>query len=65
MSEILKSPYRNKKKFSAFFVGVPLFSFHLEFFFTLLTLHCFKCLFHVNIHLDKVVTVMFVENVSI
>ena len=58
MSEILKSPHRNKKKSGAFLVGVPLFLFLLEIFLTLLTLYC---LFHVNIHIDKVVNVMFVE----
>ena len=50
------------KKSGAFFVGVPLFSFLLEIFSTLLILHC---IFYVNIHVDKVVNVMFVENVSI
>ena len=65
MSEILKSPHRNQKKTGDFFVGVLLFSFLLEIFFTLLILHCLKCLFHLNIHIDKVVSVMFVENISI
>ena len=53
------------KTIKCFFVGVPLFSFLLEIFSTFLTLHCLKCLFHVNIHIDKVINVMFVENVSI
>ena len=61
MFEILKSPNRNQKKSGFFFVGVPLFSFLLEIFSTLLTLHCLKCIFHVNIHIDIVVNVMFVE----
>ena len=65
MYEILKSPNRNQKKFGAFYVGVLLLSFLLEIFTTLLTLHCPKCLFHVNIHIDKVINVMFVENISI
>ena len=63
MSELLKSPNNNQKKIGAFCVGVPLFSFLLEFLSTLLTLHCLKCLFHVNIHIDKVVNVMFVESI--
>ena len=53
------------KKNRCFFVGVPLFSFLLETFSTLLTLHCPKCILHVNIHMDKVINVMFVENISI
>ena len=53
------------KKTCVFFVGVPLFSFLLETFSTLLTLHCPKCILHVNIHIDKVINVMFVENISI
>ena len=65
MSELLKPPNRNKKKSGAFYIGVPLLSFLLEIFSTLLTLHYLKCLFHVNIHIDKVLNVMFVENVSI
>ena len=65
MFEILKSPNRNQNESSAFFVGVPLFSFLLEIFSRLLTLHCLKCLFHMNNHIDKVVNVMFVEKVSI
>ena len=65
MSKILKPPHRNQKKSGDFFVGVPLFSFLLEMVSTLLTLHCLKCLFHVNIHIDKVVDVSFVENVLI
>ena len=56
MSEILKSFNGNQKKLSAFFVGVPLFSFLLEIF-----LHCLKGLFHMNKHINKVVNVMFVE----
>ena len=65
MTEILKCPNRNQKKSDAFYVGVPLLSFLLELLSTLLTLHCLKCLFHVNIHINKVRNVMFVENVSI
>ena len=65
MSEIWKSQHRNQQKSGAFFVGVPLFSFLLELFSTLLTLHCLECLFHVNIDIDQVVNVMFVENISI
>ena len=48
-----------------FFVGVPLFSFLLEIFSTLLTLHCLTCIFHMIKHINKVVNVMFVENISI
>ena len=65
MSEILVSPNMNQKKSGAFYVGVPLLSLLREIFSTLLTLHCPKCIFHVNIHIDKVINVMFVENVSI
>ena len=65
MSEILIYPNRNQKKSGAFYEGVPLLSFLLEIFSTLLTLQCLKCLFHVIIHIDKVINVMFVENVSI
>ena len=64
MSEILKSPTGNQKKPSAFFASVPWLSFLLETFSTLLTLHCLKCLFHMNSHINKVVNVMFVGNVS-
>ena len=53
------------KKSGAFFVDVLLFSFLLEIFSTLLTLLSLKCLFHVNDHRNKVVSVMFVEKVSI
>ena len=65
MSAILKSPNRNQNKSGAFYVGVPLLSFLLELFSTLLTLYCLKSLFHVNIYIDKVINVMFVENISI
>ena len=65
MSEILKSPNRNPKKSGAFYEDVLLLPFLLEIFSTLLTLYCLKCLFHVNIHIDKGINVMFVENVSI
>ena len=64
MSEILKSPTRNQKKTSAFFASVLWFSFLLEIFSTLLTLHCPKCLFHMNDHINQVVNVMFVGKVS-
>ena len=64
MSEILKSPTRNQKKPSAFFASVPWFLFLLEIFSTLLTLHCPKCLFHMNNHINQVVNVMFVGKVS-
>ena len=53
------------KKSNAFYVGVLLLKFLLEIFSTLLTLHCLKCPFHVNIQIDKVINVMFVENISI
>ena len=56
---------KGTKKISFFFVGVPLFSILLEIFSTLLTLHSLKCIFHVNIHIEKIVNVMFLENVSI
>ena len=61
MSEILKSPNRKQKKSGAFYVGVTLLSFLLEIFSTHWTLHCLKCRFHVNIHINKVIGVMFVE----
>ena len=64
MSKILKSPNRNQKKPGAFFVGVLLFSFILEIFSTLLTLHCLKCLFYVNNHRNKVLSVIIVEKGS-
>ena len=54
-----------KKKSSAFFVGVWLFSFLFVIFSTHFTLHCLKCLFHLNNHIDKVENVMFVEKVLI
>ena len=53
-----------KPKKSSVFLGILLFSFLLETFSTLLTMHCLKCLFHMNKHINKVVNVMFVENVS-
>ena len=64
MSEILKSLTRNPKKPSAFFANVFWFSFLLEIFSTLLTLHCLKCLFHMNSRIKQVVNVIFVANVS-
>ena len=38
--------------------------FFLKYFFTLLTLLCLNCLFHMNNHIDLAVCVMFVEIVS-
>ena len=57
----IKVSKQEPKKSNAFFLGVLLFSFLPEIFSTLLTLHCLKCLFHMNNHIDQVVNVMFVE----
>ena len=55
---------KEPKNTSAFFACVPWFSFILEIFSTLLTLHCLKCLFHMNSHINQVVNVRFVGKVS-
>ena len=53
-----------KKKPSVFFPSVPWFSFLLEIFSTLLTMHYLKRLFHMNCHINQVVNVMLVGKVS-
>ena len=47
-----------------FFASVPWFSFLLEIFSTLLTLHCLKCLLYMNSHINQVVNVTSVRKVS-
>ena len=64
MSEMLISSTGNKKKCGAFFVSVPWFSFFIEKLSTHLTIHCLKCLFHMDNHIDFVGTVTSVERIS-
>ena len=48
-------------KIKCFIVGVWLFSYLLDIFSILLTLHCLKCIIHMNNHIDTVVNVMWME----
>ena len=64
MSEMLISSTGNQKKFGAFLASVPWFSLFIVKLSTHLTMHCLKCLFHMDNHIDLVGTVTFVERIS-
>ena len=64
MLETLSNLIRIRSKLVSCVANVPWFSVILEVFFTHLTMHCLKCLFHMNNHIDQVGTVNPVKIIS-